>query len=87
MKWARLRALASSPVVSCGWVWVGRNFEIREKKDCCAGGGRLRIDLPGVGIVTAEEEGAQEEVGEAMVSCECQCELVMDEAPRPTLKV
>lgn len=39
---------------------------MREKKDCWVGGGRLRIDLPGIGIVTAEEEGAQEGVGEAM---------------------
>ena len=66
MKWALLRALASSPDVSCGWFCVGRNLEMREKKDCWAGGGRLRIDLPGVGIITAEEEGAQGEVGEAM---------------------
>jgi hypothetical protein len=47
---------------------VGRNLEKREKKDCGVGGGRLRIDFPGVGIVTAEEEGAQDEVGEAMLS-------------------
>jgi hypothetical protein len=58
IKWALLRVLDSSPVVTCGWVWVGRNFEMREKKDCWVGGGRLRIDFPGVGIVTAEEEGA-----------------------------
>jgi hypothetical protein len=66
MKWALLRVLASSPVVSCGWVCVGRNFEMRDKNDWLGGGGRLRMDLPGVGIVTADEEGAQEVVGDAM---------------------
>jgi hypothetical protein len=35
---------------------VGRNLERREKMDCWGGGGRLRIDFPGVGIVTADEE-------------------------------
>ena len=40
----------------------------------------MRIDLPGVGIVTAEEEGAQVGVGEAMVVVmEVSCE--MNEAP------
>lgn len=31
---------------------------MREKNDWFGGGGRFRIDLPGVGIVTADEEGA-----------------------------
>jgi hypothetical protein len=39
---------------------VGRSLERRakevERKDCGGGGGRLRIDLPGTGIVTADEE-------------------------------
>ena len=34
---------------------------MREKKDCCGGGGFFSIDFPGVGIVTAEDEGDGEE--------------------------
>ena len=30
---------------------------MREKKPCVGGGGFFRIDRPGVGIVTADEEG------------------------------
>ena len=59
MKWALLRVLASSFELPFGWTWFGRSFERREreKKDCCGGGGRLRMDFPGVGIVTADDEG------------------------------
>jgi len=35
---------------------VGRNLESRENRDGWDEGGRLRMDFPGVGIVTAEEE-------------------------------
>lgn len=39
--------------------WFGRRRERREreKKECCGGGGFLRMDLPGRGRVTAEDEG------------------------------
>ena len=33
---------------------------MREKRDCWAGGGRFRMDFPGIGIVTADEEGGQD---------------------------
>jgi len=33
---------------------------MREKRDCCAGGGRLRMDFPGTCMVTADEEGGQD---------------------------
>lgn len=39
-----------------GVFWVGRRRLRRDNRDCGGGGGRLRIDLPGVGIVTADEE-------------------------------
>lgn len=45
---------------------MGRNPLIREKKDDCVGGGRFRMDLPGIGIVLAELEGTGEGAGEAM---------------------
>lgn len=35
---------------------------IREKRDCCGGGGRFRIDLPGVAMVIADDEGGQEKL-------------------------
>lgn len=34
---------------------------MREKSDCWVGGGRLRIDFPGIGMVTAEDDGEQDE--------------------------
>lgn len=34
---------------------------IRENKDVGVGGGRLRIDFPGIGMVTAEDDGEPEE--------------------------
>lgn len=37
----------------------------RKKNDCCGGGGRLRIDLPGVGMVTADEEGDEASISAA----------------------
>lgn len=60
IKWARLSVLDSSPDVELAWAWagVGRNLENREKKDCWVGGGRLRMERPGTGIVTADDEGA-----------------------------
>ena len=43
--------------------WFGRSFESRpsEKNDCGGGGGFFKIDFPGVGIVTADDEGDGEE--------------------------
>ena len=43
--------------------WLGRSFESRpnEKKDCGGGGGFFKIDFPGVGIVTADDDGDGEE--------------------------
>ena len=35
---------------------------IRENKDGCWGGGRFRIDFPGVVMVIADDEGEQEEL-------------------------
>ena len=35
---------------------------IRENNDGCWGGGRFRIDLPGVVMVIADDEGEQEEL-------------------------
>lgn len=35
---------------------------MREKRDGCWGGGRFRIDFPGVVIVIADDEGEQEEL-------------------------
>lgn len=46
--------------------WVGKKPLMRLRIPDWAGGGRLRIDLPGIGIVTAEDDGEQEEV--AMIS-------------------
>jgi hypothetical protein len=34
---------------------------MREKSDCCAGGGFFRIDFPGTGMVTADDEGGHDE--------------------------
>jgi hypothetical protein len=34
---------------------------MREKRDCCETCGRFNIDFPGIGMVTAEEEGEHEE--------------------------
>ena len=36
---------------------LGRNRVILDSNDWLVGGGRLRMDLPGMGIVTADEEG------------------------------
>ena len=35
---------------------------MRENKEGCWGGGRFRIDLPGVVMVIADDEGEQEEL-------------------------
>lgn len=50
---------------------------IREKRDCCGGGGRLRIDFPGMGMVTAEEDGGQDEMdGEEVINIVGSCPSV-----------
>lgn len=57
MKCALLSVLDSSSVVPlAGTFWFGRSFVKRENRDWGGGGGRFRIDFPGVGIVTAEED-------------------------------
>ena len=65
MKCALLNALVSSlPSADTGEFWLGRSLESRvsEKKDCCGGGGFFKMDFPGVGIVTADDDGDGEEV-------------------------
>lgn len=43
---------------------------MRESREGGVGGGRLRIDFPGIGIVTAEDDGEHEELEAAMnTSC------------------
>ena len=39
---------------------------MREKRDWGAADGRFSIDFPGIGIVTAEDDGEQEELEEVM---------------------
>jgi hypothetical protein len=39
---------------------------MRESRDGGVGGGRLRIDFPGIWMVTAEDDGEQEELELAM---------------------
>lgn len=39
---------------------------MREKSDCWAGGGRFNIDFPGIGIVTADDDGEHDEFDEVM---------------------
>jgi len=34
---------------------------MREKRPCWGGGGFLRMDLPGMGMVTADEEGDEDD--------------------------
>lgn len=45
---------------------VGRKPLIRENIPVCVGGGRFKIDLPGIGMVTADEEGEHDEDGLAI---------------------
>ena len=53
-------------VVPCGLSVGRKRVVIREKRLCCGAGARLRIDFPGVGMTTAEEEGELEMEGEFM---------------------
>ena len=66
---------------------MGRSLESRasEKKGCCGGGGRFKIDLPGIGMVTADDDADGESIaasqtkervvreveGDGRVSCDC----------------
>ena len=50
-----------------GVFWVGKSRLNRVKMDCGGGGGRLRIDFPGVGIVTADDEAGLELVAIVIV--------------------
>lgn len=57
-----MSALDSSSVVPlAGTFWLGRSFVKRKNMDWGGGGGRFRIDFPGVGIVTAEEDAGRGE--------------------------
>lgn len=51
--------LESSEIGAVGC--VGRKPLMRLRIPDWIGGGRLRIDFPGIGIVTAEDEGEHEE--------------------------
>lgn len=59
MKWALLRGFSSSML--CGAEFcAGRSLVIRENNEGCCGGGFFKIDFPGTGIITAEDEGGPE---------------------------
>lgn len=60
MKWALFRGLLGSSETG-GVGWVGKKPLMRLKMPVCVGGGRLRMDFPGIGIVTAEDEGEHDE--------------------------
>ena len=63
MKWARFRGLDSSlPTFWEAGACVGKKRVMRENREGCWGGGRFRIDFPGVAMVIAEDEGEQEEL-------------------------
>jgi hypothetical protein len=68
IKWALLSGFeASSALVGlCGGLGVGKNLEMRERREGGLGGGRLRIDFPGMRMVTAEDDGEPEELEAAM---------------------
>lgn len=59
MKCALFRGLVSSETGGAGC--VGKKPLMRLRMPVCVGAGRLRIDFPGIGIVTAEDEGEQDE--------------------------
>ena len=52
------------------WVCDGRRRDRRdnEKNECCAGGGRFKIDFPGLGSVTADDEGDVDDVAAMLVT-------------------
>jgi hypothetical protein len=60
MKCARFSGFWSSSVVVGVGIWAGRKRVKRERRVCWGGGGLLRIDFPGMGIVTADEDGSGE---------------------------
>jgi hypothetical protein len=62
MKCALLRGFESSLAAEFDSPGVGRNLVKRENKDCGAGGGGFRMDFPGIGMVTAEEDGEHDAV-------------------------
>lgn len=49
---------------------MGRRRDSRdnEKNECCVGGGRFRIDFPGLGSVTADDEGDVDDVAAILVT-------------------
>lgn len=85
MKWALLSVFVSSSPTLEFWAWAGSSFDsrAREKKDWGCGCDRLSIDLPGVGIVTADEEADGESISAAFlgyddeddVHCSSKCTL------------
>lgn len=58
---------------------------MRENSDCCAGGGRFNIDFPGVGIVTADDDGEPDEFGEVMDGQQFREPLNVDDGLKRTL--
>lgn len=62
MKCALLSVFESSSTdpFTAGVLWLGKSRLSLVNIDCGGGGGRFRIDLPGVGIVTADEDAGLE---------------------------
>jgi hypothetical protein len=58
---------------------------MRENSDCWAGGGRFSIDFPGIGMVTADDEGEHDELDEAMDIHRFTDPLIGDGGRRPSL--
>ena len=60
MKCARFRLRAPSSSGGAGAA-EGRSLERRERKDGAGGGGFLRMDLPGTGMVTADDDAEHDD--------------------------
>jgi len=61
MKWARFKGFDSSMGMGCTGFWVGRNLVKREKRDWDVCAGFFKMGFPGIGMVTAEEDGEHDE--------------------------
>lgn len=81
MKWARLSGFISSEEGEEGW--VGRKPLMRLRMPVWAGGGRLRMDLPGTGIVTADEDGEQDDDGLA-INATVWCDVIQVSKSSPS---
>ena len=68
-----------------GWFCVGRSLESRasEKNDCCGGGGRFKMDLPGMGIVTADDEADGESIAASQTRTDVEREVEDDGEAQP----